>query len=208
MERIESSRTFRVWDWSVSHCRLLLRCARSPEDPGDRNVDIAFYGVSYMELPDTLAGVKIREASREEEAPRAKNHKASEGGHWYAVESSGQTYLVGAVNVEMAENRLPPMESSFWRPGGEWDPRWRVAVGELLRRALIEIRAVASQGKAQQAGDLADAVHELPARIDSAHMDWALARHCLREYQREYPRGQSEAYFEYLAILDEAGVPE
>ena len=75
-------------------------------------------------------------------------------------------------------------------------------------RALIEIRFVASQGNAQQAGDLADAVHGLPTRIDSAEMDWALARHCLGQYQRKYPRGEAEVYFDYVAILDDAGVPD
>jgi hypothetical protein len=77
----------------------------------------------------------------------------------------------------------------------------RRAVCEVLHRALVEIRLVASQGHAPQAADLADAIHNLPLFMD-AGMDWALVRHSLEAYQRKYPRHGNDAYFDYVALVE------
>src|SRR5262245_52183856 len=111
-----SDRLFRVWDWSVSHCRLLIRSPRSGQDPTERNIDIAFYGVFYLELPESLHGISVVAPTPEDEAYLRAKATPGMHGRLFVLESSGRRLFVGAVQMEVTENDLPPMQSSLWRP--------------------------------------------------------------------------------------------
>lgn len=76
--------------------------------------------------------------------------------------------------------------------------------GEMMIQALVEIRMLARQGKAEQAADLADAFHNLPAYMFSPEFDWALFRNgYLKPYQDKYSRPPHEVQRDYLAMLEE-----
>lgn len=76
---------------------------------------------------------------------------------------------------------------------------------EMLHRALLEIRILGWGGNASQAGDLADAFHNLPIYMISQDFDVYLFRHFLEVYQNKYPRPQSSEvdYFDYVALLED-----
>ena len=52
-----STRPFQLWDYHVSHNRLLLRSPASPEHP--KNQDIIYYGVRILDIPTTFFGLDV-----------------------------------------------------------------------------------------------------------------------------------------------------
>ena len=71
---------------------------------------------------------------------------------------------------------------------------------ELLHHAIVEIRLLGRAGKADQAADLADAIHNLPSGM--WRDDFSLR--CLRDnflapYQQRYP---DERVWNYVALVD------
>lgn len=70
---------------------------------------------------------------------------------------------------------------------------------EMLFRALLEIRLLGNNGEAEQAADLADAFHNLPAYLWSDTFSFNFFRQFLESYQEKYP----EQGLKYLIMLDE-----
>jgi len=58
-----SERTFQVWEYQVSHQRLLIRSPRKPaaeERPElTTNLDISCWGVEYMAIPKLFRGLEL-----------------------------------------------------------------------------------------------------------------------------------------------------
>jgi hypothetical protein len=75
-------------------------------------------------------------------------------------------------------------------------------MGKILHRALIEIRGLGRDGMAEQAADLADALHNLPVYMFSESFSWSIFREFLEEYQNKYPRPKEHSPFDYLSFLD------
>jgi hypothetical protein len=79
---------------------------------------------------------------------------------------------------------------------------------EMIFHALVDIRALAWNGKAEQAADLADAFHNLPVVI------WQPGFSCryFRDYLLRYLQRCSEEkrqHFNYIEMLDQiTGLPE
>lgn len=69
----------------------------------------------------------------------------------------------------------------------------------MLTCALVEIRALGYQGRLEQATDLADAFHNLPAHLWSEDFSFSFFRLFLQSYQQKYPE---EVTFNYIAMLD------
>jgi len=67
----QSDRNFRIWNYTVSHCSLLLRSVMSFPDLDDYseetsyNIDIEIPGVSFIGIPTTLRNLKIKEISED-----------------------------------------------------------------------------------------------------------------------------------------------
>ena len=116
LPRFSSDRVFRIWDWSVSHCRLLIRSPRSEHNEQEQNIDLAFYGVFYMELRESMNGLTIASPNAEDEAYLRTKTTPDAHSQYYVIESSGMKCFVGAVQLEITENDLPIMQSSLWRP--------------------------------------------------------------------------------------------
>lgn len=60
----ESPRYFKVWQYTVSHCRLLLRSTRG--DTANTRIDVHFGAISAMLLRPYYDGLTIRRASEDE----------------------------------------------------------------------------------------------------------------------------------------------
>ena len=115
-------RTFRVWEFHVSHSRLLLRS----HELDDTIVDIVFLGVAWMDVPDVLRGLVI-EKGNEEDLHRvvARLGQVPHEEKVFALVAEGRRFLVvGSVPFWRefrggVEQALSPL---FWsRPAADQD---------------------------------------------------------------------------------------
>lgn len=67
---------------------------------------------------------------------------------------------------------------------------------ELLYYALLEIRLLGWEKKAEQAADLADAFHNLPSLLWSDNFSLNFFRNFLADYQQQYPERRGLNYLD------------
>lgn len=107
-------RSFRLWDYRVSHDQLLLRSAKGPNHP--RNLDVAFVGVEYIELPTMLRDLAfappVQDDLRRAEVALGRVPPLE---RVFAIESSERHYVIVAAAVRVFENDLEYSESSLER---------------------------------------------------------------------------------------------
>lgn len=73
-------------------------------------------------------------------------------------------------------------------------------LSDMMRIAFIEIRGLAWNRRAKQAGDLADAFHALPTDMWRKDFNLQFFRDAfVRQYQRKHPGGR---LFDYVALVD------
>ena len=112
MNRAFPGRAFQVWLFRVSHGELLVRSPKDGEH--QRNVDLTFAGVEYMELPRHLVGLRLEDPT-EEDVRRAEERV----GTVVAAEtvtvlvSQGRRYLVVAGFVKVAESDMDIFDHPF-----------------------------------------------------------------------------------------------
>ena len=70
----------------------------------------------------------------------------------------------------------------------------------MLFNALLEIRMLGREGKAEQAADVAHVFHNLPIYLWSDKFSMSLLRRFLEEYQQTYLESGG---FDYVKMLDE-----
>ncbi len=70
---------------------------------------------------------------------------------------------------------------------------------KMLFYALLEIRELGNSGEAEQAADVADAFHNLPAYLWSDTFSFSFFRNFLQGYQEKYGE---KVRFNYLTMLD------
>ncbi|MEN8216846.1 MAG: hypothetical protein ABFS56_10835 [Pseudomonadota bacterium] len=105
-------RTFRLWEFNVSHDQLLLRSPKKKYQP--KNVDIAFVGVGYVEIPTRLEGIKICQPSKAEiEKVCEILGKKVAHDEIHVLSSGEKRYLVVAAAKKMCDNDLDIFESSL-----------------------------------------------------------------------------------------------
>ena len=74
-------------------------------------------------------------------------------------------------------------------------------LSNMMHIAFIEIRGLAWNRRAKQAGDLADAFHALPADMWRKDFNLQFFRDAfVRQYQRKHPGGR---LFDYVGLVDE-----
>ncbi len=82
----QSNRTFRIWDYLVSHDHLLLH-SRINEENID-NIEIVFEGVSFIQLPTLLKGIVIKKSTENK----------------FKIETDGKEYFIDAINFSVFKN--------------------------------------------------------------------------------------------------------
>jgi hypothetical protein len=113
-------RTFKLWDYHVSHNHLLLRSPKSPGTnlnlPANTNVDIKFFGVSYLNIPTMLRGCSIVAANIEEITTiDALLPNRSDLDRIFIISSAGNRYLVVAASYEISEKDLDIFQTTLDR---------------------------------------------------------------------------------------------
>jgi hypothetical protein len=116
VEKFQSDKQFRTWNYSVSHSRLLLRHNNNPEHP--KNIDIIFTAVFYMEIPDYFIGISIEEPTQEEIGfltLKTDQIKTRLSIKFFKLKSGDSEirYFIGAAFCKIYENSLPALESSL-----------------------------------------------------------------------------------------------
>ena len=76
----------------------------------------------------------------------------------------------------------------------------RRALSQLLYRAFLEVRILGHEGKAEQAGDLADTFRKLPLLMWRPEFSIEFQRDCFAHYQKMY--GIRGTPFDYVTELD------
>lgn len=107
-----TGRTFRVWEFRVSHDQLLLRSPRTAQH--SQNLDIIFAGVDYLDLPTKLGEIelthpaaddlrRVHAAYREDVAERDV----------HVIVSGGRRFVVVAAGMKIIESDMDIFESSL-----------------------------------------------------------------------------------------------
>jgi hypothetical protein len=106
------TRSFRLWDFRVSHDQLLLRSPKTKDIA--TNSDIAFVGVEYVELPTLLNDAALDEAG-DDDIRRAELAlgKTVPRSRVFVLKCGERRYLVVAAAMKSFENDLDLFESSL-----------------------------------------------------------------------------------------------
>jgi hypothetical protein len=113
-EIFASDRYFTMFDFKISHGQFLLRAQKRGE--ARYNVDIVFFGTTYVQLPSGLKGVRIRicDGLVDVHYESVRKYLNSEDtNHLFEVESENEKYYVAASFVRIFENELEFSESSL-----------------------------------------------------------------------------------------------
>jgi len=117
-----SQRRFKVWDYNVSHNQLLIRSPKTEEF--QTNIDIIFFGVSYLNLPTTMHGISLCESSVEEvNNIQLVFPNKSDTDKVFVLSSLNNKYMVVAKSCKILENELDIFETSLEIFGHEFE-KW------------------------------------------------------------------------------------
>jgi len=128
--QFQSDRHFQLWDYHVSHARMLIRSPISSKI--STNLDIIFHAVDFLNMPTSFNGLNLTTVTRDE-ADRS-GAPPDEFGHSTAfrLESEGRIYYIVALACRVLENELDLFDSSLQEP---WEEHPRQDLGRLLARS-------------------------------------------------------------------------
>jgi hypothetical protein len=114
----KSDRTFKVWEYQISHGQLLIR---SPKAPATRmspesltNIDLVCLGVEYMAVPRVLHGLELLPPTPDEiRHLEGLLGKAIVPDNIKVLASDGKRFTVVASSVSLSENDWDIFESPF-----------------------------------------------------------------------------------------------
>ena len=126
----KSDRHFQVWDYHVSHARMLIR---SPISPGiSTNQDIIFFGVEFVGIPTSFQGLSLATVPRDEADRAGVPFDEFDDSTAFRLESEGRCYYLVAFACRVLENELDLFDSSLQEP---WADQPREDLGRLLARS-------------------------------------------------------------------------
>jgi hypothetical protein len=104
--------TFQLWEYRVSHGQMLIRSPKSPTQ--EVNVDIAFAGVEYVDLPRYLRDLEIDEPVEADIAFAVDRlGKPVEAKAITVLKVSGKRHVVVAAVANVSESDMDIFESPF-----------------------------------------------------------------------------------------------
>lgn len=107
-----SDRVFKFWHYHISHGELLIRSHKNASH--DKNIDIMFFDVIYIELPRNLSNIKIEKATEEEILHvNQKMDKTIKPENITILVSNDKRYLIVASFMIVEENELDMFELPF-----------------------------------------------------------------------------------------------
>jgi hypothetical protein len=104
------NRVFKMWAYTVSHSFLILRSPMKFPDQDDYNelygcnIDIEFSAVAYLDLPNILKGIEIKELAGR--IPEKLTHfKDDLGFKIFEIKSENNKFYVVAGNYRIGKNK-------------------------------------------------------------------------------------------------------
>lgn len=104
------NRTFKIWAYTVSHSFLILRSPMKFPDQDDYNeyydynIDIEFSAVAYLDLPNILKGIEIRELT--ERIPEKLIHYKNDlEFKIFEIKSENNIFYIVAGNYRIGKNK-------------------------------------------------------------------------------------------------------
>ncbi|MFD7083923.1 hypothetical protein ACFYXV_11370 [Streptomyces sp. NPDC002181] len=114
-ELYRSDRTFKVWAYTVSHTRLLLRS--TIQNDGENRIDVFFGGVDRMLLQPVYEGLTIAEASAEDlRAYERRYGPLGRSLHLYRLGDDRDGFVVAGVvqwHEDLGNSRTPSYFGHF-----------------------------------------------------------------------------------------------
>lgn len=92
-----SENTFQIWMYTVSHSVLILRSVnKEHEEKKGYNIDVEFWGVGYLDLPNMLQGVNIKKTTRD--IPKKFKGYQNKGGYkiFELISNENLYYIIAA----------------------------------------------------------------------------------------------------------------
>lgn len=108
------NRMFRLWDFRVSHDQLLLRSPKTETTP--KNVDIAFVGVEYVDLPTKVPNPVLM-SPEVSDLLKAQDSlgRIVQKNEVFVIQIGDRRHIVVAAAMKVFENDLDIFESSLER---------------------------------------------------------------------------------------------
>ncbi|MCX6941522.1 MAG: hypothetical protein NTX09_12445, partial [Verrucomicrobia bacterium] len=118
MTNQSSNRTFKVWEYQVSHGQLLIRSPKTPATQTSpellTNIDLVCVGVDYMAVPRVLHGIELLPPTADEiRHLETTLGKAIPLGNIKVLSSEGKRFSVVASSFSLSENDWDIFESPF-----------------------------------------------------------------------------------------------
>lgn len=102
-----SDRYFVLFDFFNSHRQLLLRSIKN--DNYDKNIDVIFFDVVYVQLASNLLGINILELKTKPPEIILNSNTSN----WFQLNSGIDKYYISASHVDIYENSLDFRETSL-----------------------------------------------------------------------------------------------
>jgi len=114
----KSDRTFKVWEYQISHGQLLVRSPKAPATETSpeflTNVDLVCLGVDYMAVPRALHGFELLPPTPDEiRHLEGLLGKTIAPDNVKVLASDGRRFPVVASNFSLSENDWDIFESPF-----------------------------------------------------------------------------------------------
>ena len=116
-----AGRSFKLWEYRVSHKQLLIRCPKATN--AESNIDVMFFNVQYIDLPTSFPDLQLDLPTRDE-AVRLREHveALAEGQIVFAIKTNHRRHLVVAGAVKVCTTKMGIFESPFKLPPVELPP--------------------------------------------------------------------------------------
>ena len=106
-----SERCFQLWEYHVSHGRMLIR---SPKSQNSKNIDLIFAGVEFVSIPRLLKGLRLDKPTAEDiEYVADALGKPIAPSKVIVLLSSNKRYYVVASGIMVDETNCDIFESPF-----------------------------------------------------------------------------------------------
>jgi hypothetical protein len=111
-EVFKSERYFTLFDFLISHGQLLLRASK--DDDYNKNIDIIFYDVKFLQLATHLKGVSIKQLTNNNISNDSiKSIISKKDNSVFEIKSNNELYYITAAFIKVFENDLEFNETSL-----------------------------------------------------------------------------------------------
>ncbi len=107
----QSTRFFKLWDYSVSHQQLLIRSPMTPDIA--TNIDIVLWGVKYFEIATILKGIDIARTQDQSRISEKAKRFIVDGYEGFVINSGVSNFVIVAAGFRVLENVLDIFESTI-----------------------------------------------------------------------------------------------